>query len=262
MLGAYNPGILGMGQMYLQNFNKQLGIDIKRDFFGSFGDDLIAVMAPRPGASATAAKSIEQLDTLYAFSLSNPQAFQTALDALLKIGGPQTERMITKRDYLGHTVNTFAMPTMNAGQPAQSYSFSVAKNYLFFSMGSPAALESSLQNMAGGGAPFWDRPEVKKAFAQIPANASSFSYQNTSALVGGVFTMLSDLAEKSAARPTPVANEAQDETGAMPARKNGVPVDPSAKPDIPTLAKYWGDAVSYFTRERDGYFLKSTLQHK
>jgi hypothetical protein len=51
MLGAYNPGVLGMGQMYVQNFNQQLGIDIKRDLFGSFGPDMISGYAPRAGST-------------------------------------------------------------------------------------------------------------------------------------------------------------------------------------------------------------------
>jgi hypothetical protein len=239
MLGAYNPGVLGMGQMYVQNLNQQLGIDIKRDFFGSFGSDLISAYAPRPGATAANPASLEELDQFVGFSLDNPKSFSAALDALMKMGGPQAEQMIVKRDYLGSTINTIAMPNADASKPAKSVSYAVAKNYLFLSIGTPAAIESVLQD----GPSFWDRREVKQALSGVPGEASSVTYQGTSALMGAVFQSLVDLAKN-------------------PAMQEQAPVDASAAPDANTLSKYWGDAVGYMTRDSQGYFFKSTLEHK
>jgi Protein of unknown function (DUF3352) len=236
MVGAYNPGVLGMGQMYVQNFNQQLGIDIKRDFFGSFGPDIISGYAPRAGAAKNA--SMDELDQFIGFSLDNPKAFSTALDALLKMGGPQTEQMIVKREYLGSTINTIGMPSP-AGHPAKSVSYSVAKDYLMLSIGSAGAIESALQS----GPSFWERSEVKKALAAIPGDASSFTYQDTSALIATVFKSFVQLASN-------------------PATQGQAPVDASAAPDVETLAKYWGDSVGYLTRDSQGYFFKTTLDHK
>ena len=73
-INAYNPGMLGMGQMYLGNLNQQLGIDIKRDFFGSFGPDVISGYAPRAGAGKAA--SLDDLDQFIGFSLDNPRPSQ------------------------------------------------------------------------------------------------------------------------------------------------------------------------------------------
>ncbi len=236
MLGAYNPGVLGMGQMYVQQFNQQLGIDIKRDFFGSFGPDIISGYAPRAGASKTA--SMDELDQFIGFSLDNPKAFTTALDALMKMGGPQAEQMIVKREFLGATINTIAVPS-TGGQPAKSFSYAIAKNYLMLSIGTAGAIESALQP----GPSFWERSEVKKALASIPGDASSFTYQDTSALIGTVFQSFVQLASN-------------------PASQGQSPVDASAAPDVGTLSKYWGDTVGYLTRDSQGYFFKSTLEHK
>ncbi|WP_138223389.1 DUF3352 domain-containing protein [Nibricoccus aquaticus] len=236
MLGAYNPGVLGMGQMYVKNFNEQLGIDIKRDFFGSFGPDMISGYAPRAGASKTA--SMDELDQFVGLSLDNPKAFTTALDALLKMGGPQAEQMIVKREFLGSTINTIAVPSPE-GQPAKSFSYAIAKNYLMLSIGTAGAIESALQS----GPSFWERSEVKKALASIPGDASSFTYQDTSALIGTVFQSFVQLA-------------------ANPASQGQSPVDASAAPDVSTLSKYWGDTVGYLTRDSQGYFFKTTLEHK
>jgi hypothetical protein len=240
MLGAYNPGVLGMGQMYVQQFNQQLGIDIKRDFFGSFGSDTVTAYAMRPGSSTEKPSALDELDQFIGFSLDNPKALLTALDALMKAGGPQAEQFVTKREYLGTTINTINMPAA-PGQPRNTVSYAVAKNYLMISTGTPAALEAALQ---GGQSSFWDRSEVKRAFAQIPSDASTFTYQDTGALMGSVVQTFVKLAE------------------AQPAKPDDVPFDASAKPDAATLAKYWGDAVGYITRDSQGYFFKSTLDHK
>jgi hypothetical protein len=234
-IAAYNPGMLGMGQMYVNNINQQLGIDIKRDFFGSFGPDLISGYAPRAGAGKAA--SMDDLDQFVGFSLDNPKAFATALDALLKMAGPQVDQMIAKREYLGSTINTFAAPTA-ANEPAKSFSYAIAKDYFMLSVGSAGAIESALQN----GPSFWDRAEVKKALAAIPGDAGSFTYQDSSALIGMVFQTFVQLAS----------------TGA----KGQMPVDPAAAPDVEAIAKYWGDTVGYLTRDSQGYFFKSTLDHK
>jgi hypothetical protein len=238
-IAAYNPGMLGMAQMYLQQFNQQAGIDIKRDFFGSFGSDMVTAYAPRPGAAAGKIASLEELDQFFGFSLDNPKAFATALDAITKLGGPQAEKMITKRDYLGSTISTVAMPNAATDQAAKSVSYSVAKNYFLLSIGSPAAIESALQ----GGPSFWDRREVKEALAQIPGDASSVAYQDTRTLVGAVFQTFVQLAKN-------------------PAPEGKTLVDTSAAPDIGTLSKYWGDSAGYLTRDSQGYFFKSTLNHK
>ena len=238
MIGAYNPGVLGMGQMYLQQFNQQVGIDIKRDFFGSFGADMISAYAPRPGASASKTPSLEELDQFLAFSLDNSQAFTNALDAITKAAGPQAEKNVTKREYLGTTISTIAMPAQ-PGTPARSVSYAIAKNYFMVSIGSPAALESALQE----GPSYWERREVKHALSQIPGDASTFSYQDTGALIGSVFQTFVQLGKNAG--------------GA-----GGVPVDPSAAPDIETISKYWGDGVGYMQRDRGGYFFKSTLEYK
>jgi hypothetical protein len=239
-LAAYNPGVFGMAQGYLQNFNQQLGIDIKRDFFGSFGGDTITGYSPRPGATAAKPSALEELDQFLGFSLDNPTAFITALDAIAKAGGPRAEQAIVKREYLGTTINTIAMPAP-AGQPQNTVSYAVAKNYLMISMGTPAALESVLQSNQGS---FWDRRDVKQALEKIPSNASTFTYQDTSALMGSVFQTFVKLAENKSAQP------------------GSLPVDPAAKPDVETLTKYWGDSVGYITRDSQGYFFKSTLEYK
>jgi hypothetical protein len=245
MLAAYNPAVLGMGQLYLQQFNQKLGIDIKRDFFGSFGADTISGYALRPGDLETQPPAFDELDQFLGFSLDNSQAFVTALDALVKAAGPNAEQMITKREYLGSTINTFSMPTP-ADQPQKSISYTVAKNYLMVSLGTPAALESVLQ---GNQESFWERRDVKQALEKIPANASSFTYQKTSTVIGSVFQSLVKVSEMQQAQAT---NPAQ----------NAFPIDPSAKPDVTTLMKYWGDATGHLTRDSQGYYFKSTLDHK
>jgi len=239
-LGAYNPGVLGMGQMYVNNFNQKLGIDIKRDFFGSFGSDIVTGYAPRPGASADHPAALQELDQFLGFSLDNPKGLLTALDAFTKAAGPQAEKMLVKRDYLGTTINTIALPTP-ANQPAKSMSYAVAKNYLLVSIGTPAALESVLQN---GQSSFWDRSDVKQALAKIPADASTFTFYDTRLMVGTMFETLAQLAKNPGAKP------------------EDIPVDPTAKPDTETLSKYWGDSFGYMTRDSEGYFFKSTLEHK
>jgi len=253
MIGAYNPGVLGMGQMYLQQFNQQLGIDIKRDLIGSIGAEFVSGYSRRPGS--TGAVSVEQLDQYFAVSLDNAKTFNTAIDALLKSAGPSVEKMIQKRDYLGYSLNTIPTPG-DPDQPGKSVSYVVAKNYFMISLGSPAAIESALQTLAGKQPAYWERKEVKQALSQLPANACTFSYQDTAAMLSAVCRTMADLAQKTQAA------RANAEEGEGTAKKETVPLDPTAAPDAATLAKYWSDSSGYGFRDQNGFYFKSVLPYK
>lgn len=236
MIGAYNPGVLGLGQMYLHQFSEQTGVELKRDFFGNFGDDLLSGYAMRPGATEG---TVEDFDQVVGISLADTKAFTAALDGLLKAAGPQAEKAITKRDYLGTTIHTVPVPA----QPGRSLSFAIAKNYLFFSIGTPAGIEGVLQDTPA----FFERRDVKQALESAPGNASSFSYTDGPAFLAALMKTFAQSAQQSAA-----AQGAEDAAEVF---------DVSATPDKATFSKYFGDGEGYLTRDSRSYFYKSILKH-
>ncbi len=239
MVGTYNPGILGLGQMYLQQFAQQTGVELKRDFFGNFGDDLLSGYAARPGVTSG---SIEDLDQIVGISLADTKAFASALDTLLKAAGPQAEQMIAKRDYLGTTIHTVQMPA----QPGKSVSFAIAKNYFFLSVGTPAGIEGLLQD----GPSFFDRREVKHALESIPGNASSFTYIDGPAFLAAMTQTFVRSAQQAAAAQAAAEGDDAEQV-----------FDASAAPDKATFAKFFGDGEGYITRDSRSYFFKSILKH-
>ncbi len=239
MLNTMNPMLLGMAQMQLKNLETQFGIDVKRDFFGSFGDSVISGNLPQPGSSGGNA-GMDQLDAFMAISLNNPEALSGLLAKLRLLAGPQADAIAPQREYLGQTITTLALPQPNPSTGAQqSISFAVAKGHFLLGMGSPTALDAVIQSFDGSQSPLWERPEIRRAIAETPAAAASFSYQDSRAMIGIIFETLARL---------PVGNEQQI-------------VDPAAKPSAEVIGQYWKDAYGHLEVDAQGLYFKSTLNH-
>jgi hypothetical protein len=260
LMDSLNPALGGMLQMQIKNLNQQLGVDLERDLIGSMGESIVVGTAMRPGANPDTPTPLNELDQLYSISLLNAPAFTKSVEALKGMMGPQAEKMFTKREYLGQTIYSYA-----AVKPGQlGFNYAVTPKYLFVSAGSPAVIETALQGLDGKQPTLWQKPEVKAAFADVPAKACAFQYQNTKAMVGSFIEMLVKLAPMFANnQPKPAATEDSEEGAEAPpaATENASPVDLSAKPDAAVIAKYWSYSTGRVERDSHGLYFQSKINH-
>jgi len=256
LLDNVSPVIGGMVQGQIAGLNKQLGVDLEHDFLGSLGDVIIVANATRPGASADVPVPLTEFDQLYAFSLQNPVAFTNAVEALKRMMGPQADKLFEKREYLNQTIYTYAPAKTAPGQ--KGFSYSITPKYLFIAAGSPAVLETALQGLDGKQPSLWQRPEVKEAFADVPAKACAFQFQNTRAMMASLVETLVQIAPMLASKAK--ADDSDGDSDGKPA-DDKMPFDLSAKPDAATLAKYWSTASGYGWRDSQGFYGHSKLNH-
>lgn len=264
MLESFNPGISGLVQGQIRNFNKQLGIDIKRDLVGSLGDSVIAANTVSPNALPDAIPSMTDFEQVFAISLDNPTGFVNAVESIKHSMGPQADSLFKSREYLGQQIVTLQNPGPARGK--KGFSYAIAKGYLFVSIGSAAPLETALQGLASNQSSLWQKPEVAAAFAQMPANASAFQYQDVRAMISSIFQTLTSAAtmmNRSAPAPHPAPGEEENENSpptpiSGPAAQN-LPFDPEAKPDPAAIAKYWSHSWGYAVRESSGIHITSQI---
>ncbi|HEY9154551.1 MAG TPA: DUF3352 domain-containing protein [Opitutaceae bacterium] len=274
MLNAVNPAINGLLQSQLRSLNKQLGIDLKRDFIGSLGDTVITARFPAPDAGDTA--SLSNIDQFFAVSLQDADTFSRAIDSFHRLMGQQADQFFKTRDFLGFKITTFSA---GEGRPgAKPFHYAIAKGYFFLSVGSAGPMESALRGLAQDQDTIWKQKDVATALAQVPANASGFEYEDMGQLVASLFKTISDTSALMNNRAHPKANSvtpppsedegphqtadsdadvAPEPIGPEPAPKRYV--DPSAVPDAATISKYWSYGWGYVVRDSSGIHATSKI---
>lgn len=224
-LAELSPMLDGMVRQQLKRVNTELGIDIERDLIGSLGN----IMVNGYALSASGEVSADQpLDQFVSISLSNPDAFTRAIDAL--IGGSPFAQMIKAREYLGETIRDVAVPN---GKP---FAFSITRGHLLVSIGGPAMVESAIQGLQGGAArPIWKKPEVAKALDALPGGASSVLVAD----LGSIMNVVLDFLVSTAAADGDDSGDLEGD--GEPSASQGMPfkVDAEARPSAATIAKYW-----------------------
>ncbi len=267
MLGDISPLFSGMFQGYVKNFNERLGIDIKRDLIGNFGDQLIVATALNE-AAPTDAPINERLNLLYAFSLENATALTAAIESVKHgLFGESADKFFEKRAYLGHDIYTYTPPqppTADGAPPSpagKGFSYAVTDHWIFLGIGSASLVENALQGLDGKQASFWDKPDVKRnLLADLPDNARSLRYIDLGKIIPVYFDAVvqgMESSRKMAAMRGPTArkNQSGDSTDQTDTAESDKPyVDDSAKPDAATLGKYWGYSRGYGYQDANGTY--------
>jgi len=225
-IAEVSPLVDGIVRQQLMQANTQLGIDVERDIFGSFGDVMISGYAVPAGQPAAG----QPLDQFLAISLSNPDAFRGAIDALL--GRLPFGQMMESREYLGETIRSMTPPN---GKP---FAFAITRGHLLVSIGGPAMVESAIQGLQGGAAKsFWKKPEVARALKALPDGYSSFVVADLGRMMGLVADFLAENSAKTGDAGGDAGGDEDEEGSGAP--KMPILVDPSARPSAETIAKYW-----------------------
>jgi len=242
-----NPAYGAMIEQQIVGINGSLGIDIERDFFGSFGDEILQAADIRDAAPGALSPIL--VNQLIAFSLSNPDAFRRSVDSLLAMVPPDFTQMITPREYLGETINTIAPPT---GDGSFNVSYAIARNQLLVGIGSPSMVETVIQSFGGTGGSLWDEPDVAAALAELPSGSSAVSYSDIRRAVSMGFNAIAAVA----AQPT-VPNE--EGVSQPPGWLDWI--DPTVVPRPEVIEKYWSTAAGAIYREPDGLRSVGRVRH-
>jgi hypothetical protein len=248
-----SPALGGMIQGMTAQMLEKTGVDLKRDLFGSFGDEVVVAQHFTPGESATgiAAAGLEDVPQLFAISLRDADTFERSFEKLLQNSSPGTAQLIKSREYLGYRLNTYtpALPPMPEGVTAPTprpVHYAFGGGYAFIAMGSASPLEEAIQALAADGADtFWTRQDVRDVVARLPRNATSFQLQDTAALLG----LLVDTFERSFTETVRSARmAADDEDGESEDEDEPLVVTNSeAKPTRELFSRYFGLTTSHTT---------------
>ena len=247
LLKELNPLLYGMAQGRIESLNKRMHIDLKRDLIGSLGDEIVTAYALPPGVEPGTVPAWAEMDQLIAVSLGNEATFVKSLEALKSLAGPSADQMFTKRDYLGHTVYTLAVPSSPEGKARRGFSYAIANGMFFLGIGSATTVENALQGMASKDGGFWNREDVKAVLADIPEDAAALQVQDLRVLMASFI-------ETAIQMQTLLFDQHTDGN-----RK--IYLDVSARPDAELIARYWGLSMGYVTRTSEGLFFSSRLAH-
>lgn len=244
---SISPVLSGMAQGQIRSFNKKLGVDIVRDFIGSFGDDLVTAYALPPGLAAGTVPPWTEMDQLVSLSLVNEPALIKSLEALKQLAGPAAMQMFTEREYLGHKLYTLNVPSGEGPKHARGFSYAIANRTLLVGIGSAATVENALQGMAAPKDIYWQRADVKAALADVPADAAGLQVQDLGLMMQSLVETSVQLQQQASAN------------GATPDAKIYVDVD--ARPDNDVMTRYWGLAAGHMTRTPEGLFSSTRIAH-
>ncbi|MBC8008974.1 MAG: hypothetical protein H7067_02620 [Burkholderiales bacterium] len=236
ILDRVSPMVAGMAQGQLKTFERQLGLDLKRDLIGNLGESFISGYALPAGADADNPPAHDQLDQFIGISLADAASFERSLETIkAKYLPPGDASPIKTRDYLGRKLHTF-----ETAPGARGASYAITDGWLLLGIGSPASVESVVQllNAPNPTASFWQRADVREALLSAPTGA--FSIQHTE---------LAPLLASLASTLVKVQEDQDDEEGRL--------VDPEAKPTREQLARYFKHSVSHGTRTSEGLFFHS-----
>jgi hypothetical protein len=237
MLARISPLLAGMLTGQIQAFDRQLNIDLQRDFVGNLGPRVVSGIALPATDSGT--PSYDEAEQFFAISLADAAAFERTLEAIKARFLPPDGGPLEKREYLGRTLHVFTPPP---GGPAetQGFAYAVSDGWLLYCVGSAAPLEAVLQGMhrPEPSASFWARPEVRAALDTAPASAFSLQFAELPRL----FASLCSLAVKA---------QAADEEGDSL-------VDPAAAPGPEVFARYFSHAFTYGERRENGFYFKTS----
>ncbi|MBC8040124.1 MAG: hypothetical protein H7Y06_06255 [Opitutaceae bacterium] len=245
---AVSPMLSGMAQGQIRAFNKKLGIDLVRDFIGSFGDDLVTAYSLPPGLEPGTVPPWTEMDQLVSISLVNEPALIKSLDALKQLAGPAAAQMFTEREYLGQKLYTLNVPSGEGPKQARGFSYAIANRTLLVGIGSAATVESALQGMAAPKDVYWQRADVKAALADLPADAVALQVQDLGLMMQSLVETAVQLQQQATANGTE-GGEAKTY------------VDVDARPDNDVMTRYWGLAAGHAVRTPEGLFSTTRIAH-
>ncbi len=236
ILDRVSPMLAGMAMGQIKAFDRQLGIDLKRDLIENLGPAILSGIVPPAGSSTSTPPAYDEMEQFFAVALADAAAFERTLQAIQGRFLPPAGGPLETREYLERKLHVFTPPMPDG----KGFAYAIADGWLLLSVGSAAPVEAVLQAMhrPDASASFWAREDVRSAIDTTPGSAFSVQFMDLRSL----FASLSALAAKS---------QSQRESEAP------VLVDVSAVPSFETFAKYFSHVITHGERRPNMIVLKS-----
>ncbi len=236
ILDRISPMVAGMAMGQIKGFDRQLGINLKRDLIENLGPAFISGVVPPAGSSPSQPPPYDEMEQFFAIGLADAAAFERTLEALKGRFFPPAGGPLETREYLERKLHVFT-PPMPGAKP---FAYSITDGWLLFSMGSPGPLEAVLQAMHNpeGTSSFWAREDVRAALDRTPGSAFSVQFVDLRALFASVSALL--------------AKNQAERGGEAP-----VLVDGGAVPSVEAFARYYSYVVTHGERGSRTLSLKS-----
>ncbi|MDR2673619.1 MAG: hypothetical protein LBC18_01805 [Opitutaceae bacterium] len=241
MLKGASPMMHAMFEHRIAAFNRQNGIDVKRDLLGSLGGDVFMVRRRPPAGDAPPAAP----DIAFVLPLKDERLFASTLNTLKKAAGLEDTGRLSARDHLGATIYTLE----HGVNPGDRMFHAVVNGHFIIGISSTAsAVESVIQGMTGKTASVWGRPEIIESLADVPGDAFAYRYEDTASIMDDFFDAFERLAKRATAAAPPDSPHAKRTLG--------------PKPGAATLEKYWGAMSGFNQRDARGIYIKSRIYYK
>ncbi len=236
LFAKVSPLFAGMAQGQVKAFERKLGIDLKRDFFGSLGTSFVSGFADPAGVDAGKATPYDELDQFIGVSLADAAAFERTIDAIKGAFLPPGDAgPLQSREYLGRTIHSFTPPMPGA----KGFSYAISDGWLLVGIGSAGMIEGAIQLQAtpNSDLAFWRRADVRAATDAAPSGAVSLQYTELAPIFASLASFIVKL------------QGAGDEDARF--------VDASALPSREVFARYFKHATAHSLRTSEGLVIHS-----
>lgn len=246
MLQKLGPMLGGMVTMQIAEFEKNAGLSLKNDLFGSLADETVSLEEyPR---KADAAAPGEAKSQVMGFKLKDRARFAAALDTLKKFAGSGFA-IFEDSDYLGFKLNVLkASMLAGGGQPGAKVpdvAYCITDEYFLLSIGDGGLLRKTLGRMKEkNGGSLWDESSTQALIGRLPKGFSGVSIVNGGSFakfLASTFSSIQEMGGKAA--PAPDGGKGPKGPKAKKAAKGGGKqgiFDPAAAPDDKIFARYFG----------------------
>lgn len=239
VMTGVSPMVAMLGGQGVAAMNQEMGIDIHADLIKPMGDHMLTATFFRAPDKPGEAPSLERTDSLYMFALSDAPRFKATVrklidkaqqDALIEeaVGeddaeDAEPEELFTEREYLGVTIYETTTPALIEGEEDSVFAYAITDKYIMLAQGSAAPIETVLVNQKQGIESVWDKPALKAALKDLPANPSAVGYTDLKSIAGSLVGLAKQMATLGVA--------------------GDVPIDPDVDIDPAKLGKHLGPAI-------------------
>lgn len=167
----------------VEALEKQAGISIRNDLFGSMDDVYLEMTKMMPANESP----IPTQNQVTGFKLKNRGRFQSSFDALWKLIG-NGFGVFEESDYEGYKIFTMK-PSLSGGQqggnPAFRFGYVITDEYVFLVQGAPDLLHKVLGRLKNSpaGTSLWDQPQSQAAMAALPDGFTGTGVSSGSAIL-------------------------------------------------------------------------------
>lgn len=182
MLGRLSPFAYSLYGGYLQQFEANSGVNVRRALIGSLGDRIVSFSGFASDEDADdASRGLDGLGQVIAVGLEDALAFEGALNTVLQSFGPNLP--VREREFLDVKVRQFGDPET----PRQQMTLALTGDYVLVGIGNPQMVDDVISRLDGGHDSIWGTEGYRELAADLEdRDAVQVEYSN----LGVMFDLL------------------------------------------------------------------------